>query len=233
MYLIDTNVVSELCRNRPHGAVIAWIESVNDYDLYISAVTLAEIQAGIEITRDQDVDKAAELDFEIESYQVKDENHLATLIQEHHRNICHSQFVYPAVTLLTYPASVKANIPFTADGNANLKVRGERLTPSVDLALILDRFIFDEININKLSVKGQLDTAADWQTDVSVSVGSALVAEQQINSVKIDISGDKTDHQLTASVDAEQGSVEFEVNGKINNTTWNGGIIDEMQSTCD
>lgn len=62
MYLLDTNVVSELCRNRPHGAVIAWIESVNDYDLYISAVTLAEIQAGIEITRDQDVDKAAELE---------------------------------------------------------------------------------------------------------------------------------------------------------------------------
>ena len=125
---------------------------------------------------------------------------------------------------VTLKSDEKANIPFTADGNANLKVRGERLTPSVDLALILDRFIFDEININKLSVKGQLDTAADWQTDVSVSVGSALVAEQQINSVKIDISGDKTDHQLTASVDAEQGSVELEVNGKINNTTWNGEL---------
>ncbi|WP_076924412.1 translocation/assembly module TamB domain-containing protein [Pseudoalteromonas sp. EB27] len=125
---------------------------------------------------------------------------------------------------VTLKSDEKANIPFTADGNANLKVRGERLTPSVDLALILDRFIFDEININKLSVKGQLDTAADWQTDISVSVGSALVADQKINSVKIDASGDKTDHQLTASVDAEQGSVELEVNGKINNTTWNGEL---------
>ena len=125
---------------------------------------------------------------------------------------------------VTLKSDEKANIPFTADGFADLKVRGERLTPSVDLALMLDRFIFDEINIDKLSVKGQLDTAADWQTDVSVSVGSALVADQQINSVKIDASGDKTDHQLTASVDAEQGIIELEVNGKINNATWNGEL---------
>ena len=123
---------------------------------------------------------------------------------------------------ITLKSNKEANMPFIADGNADLKVRGQRLTPSVDLALILDSFIFNEININKLTVKGQLDTAADWQTDVSLSVGSALVADEQINSVKVDISGDKTDHQLTASVDAEQGSAELEVNGKINNATWNG-----------
>ena len=52
-------------------------------------------------------------------------------------------------------------MPFIADGNADLKVRGQRLTPSVDLALMLDSFIFNEININKLTVKGQLDTAAN------------------------------------------------------------------------
>ncbi len=62
MYLLDTNVVSELRRQKPHGAVVAWIQSVDDKDLYLSAVTLAEIQAGIEITRDQDTQRAAELE---------------------------------------------------------------------------------------------------------------------------------------------------------------------------
>ena len=62
MYLLDTNVVSELRRQRPHGAVIAWLQSVDDKDLYLSAVTLAEIQAGIEITRDQDPQRANELE---------------------------------------------------------------------------------------------------------------------------------------------------------------------------
>ena len=62
MYLIDTNVISELRRIKPHGAVIAWIKSINEADLFISAVTLAEIQAGIEITREQDEDKAHELE---------------------------------------------------------------------------------------------------------------------------------------------------------------------------
>ena len=62
MYLLDTNVVSELRRKKPHGAVVAWLQSVEDKDLYLSAVTLAEIQAGIEITRDQDAERAAELE---------------------------------------------------------------------------------------------------------------------------------------------------------------------------
>lgn len=62
MYLLDTNVVSELRKPKPHGAVLAWIQSVPDASLYLAAVTLGEIQAGIELTRDQDPDKAAELD---------------------------------------------------------------------------------------------------------------------------------------------------------------------------
>jgi predicted nucleic acid-binding protein len=62
MYLLDTNVVSELRRTRPHGGVLAWLQGVDDRDLYLSAVTIGEIQAGIEITRDQDPDKAADIE---------------------------------------------------------------------------------------------------------------------------------------------------------------------------
>ncbi len=62
MYLLDTNVVSELRRARPHGAVLAWIDSVSESDLRISAVTLGEIQAGIELTREQDSGKAEEIE---------------------------------------------------------------------------------------------------------------------------------------------------------------------------
>lgn len=62
MYLLDTNIVSELRKPRPHGGVVAWLEKVADEDLYLSAVTLGEIQAGIEITREQDSQKAAAIE---------------------------------------------------------------------------------------------------------------------------------------------------------------------------
>ena len=62
MYLLDTNVVSELRKTRPHGAVLAWINSVADTDLHLSAVTIGEIQAGIELTRAQDKARAAEIE---------------------------------------------------------------------------------------------------------------------------------------------------------------------------
>jgi predicted nucleic acid-binding protein len=62
MYLLDTNVISELRRPRPHGGVLAWLQAVDDNDLHLSAVTLGEIQAGIELTREQDAVKAAEIE---------------------------------------------------------------------------------------------------------------------------------------------------------------------------
>jgi len=62
MYLLDTNVVSELRKPRPHGAVVAWLQSTAEADLYLSAVTLGEIQAGIELTREQDATKASEIE---------------------------------------------------------------------------------------------------------------------------------------------------------------------------
>lgn len=62
MYLLDTNVVSELRKPRPHGAVVAWLRAVDDAHLFISAVTVGEIQAGIELTREQDAVRAAGLE---------------------------------------------------------------------------------------------------------------------------------------------------------------------------
>ena len=62
MYLLDTNVVSELRKPKPHGAVLAWFEGLDDTQLHLSAVTIGEIQAGIEITREQDTAKASEIE---------------------------------------------------------------------------------------------------------------------------------------------------------------------------
>jgi len=42
--------------------VVSWLEGVADADLHLCAVTLGEIQAGIEITREQDADKAAAIE---------------------------------------------------------------------------------------------------------------------------------------------------------------------------
>lgn len=74
VYLLDTNIVSELRRKKPHGAVVAWVNGIDEADLYLSVVTLAEIQAGIEITREQDKTKAEELttwlDLVAQSYNI-------------------------------------------------------------------------------------------------------------------------------------------------------------------
>lgn len=62
MYLLDTNIVSELRKPKPHGGVVAWLESIANEQIYISAVTLGELQTGIELTRRQDSDKAREIE---------------------------------------------------------------------------------------------------------------------------------------------------------------------------
>jgi predicted nucleic acid-binding protein len=67
MYLLDTNVVSELRRTRPHGGVIAWLSNVGADQLFIAAVTFGELQAGVEMTREQDPQKAAAIEGGIDS----------------------------------------------------------------------------------------------------------------------------------------------------------------------
>ena len=62
MFLIDTNVVSELRKPRPHPGVLAWFERTHEKDLHLCALTLGELQAGVEITRSQDPGKAAEIE---------------------------------------------------------------------------------------------------------------------------------------------------------------------------
>jgi predicted nucleic acid-binding protein len=62
VYLLDTNVVSELRRPRPNRAVVTWLQSVPDAELHLSAVTVGELQAGVEITRVQDPVKAREIE---------------------------------------------------------------------------------------------------------------------------------------------------------------------------
>ena len=73
-FLLDTNVISELRKTRPHGAVMAWLSTMDEARLFISAVTLGELQVGIERTRHQDAAKASELERWVDrmpvSYQV-------------------------------------------------------------------------------------------------------------------------------------------------------------------
>ena len=73
-YLLDTNIVSELRKRKPHGAVLTWFRGLHEEQIFISAVTIGELQAGIELTRTQDPQKAGEienwLDQIADSYQV-------------------------------------------------------------------------------------------------------------------------------------------------------------------
>ncbi len=73
-FLLDSNVVSELRKPRPHGAVLAWLNDKQDEQLFLSAVTLGEVQAGIERTRRQDPAKANEIELWLDrladSYQI-------------------------------------------------------------------------------------------------------------------------------------------------------------------
>lgn len=62
IFLLDTNVLSELRKARPHGAVLAWYKSHLATAFAVPALALYEIQAGAEVTRRQDAEKAREIE---------------------------------------------------------------------------------------------------------------------------------------------------------------------------
>src|ERR1700682_710388 len=61
-YLLDTNVVSELRKTKPHGGVVAWLSELREEQLFLSAVTMGELQAGVERARRHDSSKADEIE---------------------------------------------------------------------------------------------------------------------------------------------------------------------------
>jgi predicted nucleic acid-binding protein len=58
VYLLDTNVISEMRRLRPNRAVATWLAGLSADQIFIAAATLGELQAGVEMTRRQDPPKA-------------------------------------------------------------------------------------------------------------------------------------------------------------------------------
>ena len=46
-YLLDTNVISNVVKPNPSPTLLAWMADQNDIDLFISALTVAEIQRGL------------------------------------------------------------------------------------------------------------------------------------------------------------------------------------------
>jgi toxin FitB len=61
-FLLDTNVISELRKSRPHGAVVAWLRALSQEEVFLPSVVFWELQAGIEVTRAQDPSKAQEIE---------------------------------------------------------------------------------------------------------------------------------------------------------------------------
>jgi predicted nucleic acid-binding protein len=46
LILVDTNVVSETMRQVPDAGVVAWLDAQMVQNLYLSAISLAELMAG-------------------------------------------------------------------------------------------------------------------------------------------------------------------------------------------
>ncbi len=61
-YLLDTNVISEVRKLNPHKVVVEWLSGLLQEQVFLSAVTLGEMQSGIERTRRQNEKKAQEIE---------------------------------------------------------------------------------------------------------------------------------------------------------------------------
>jgi predicted nucleic acid-binding protein len=47
-YLLDTNVISEAAKPAPDAGVMSWLAAIDEDELFLSVVSLAEIRHGIE-----------------------------------------------------------------------------------------------------------------------------------------------------------------------------------------
>ena len=48
-YLLDTNVVSEWVKPEPASGVVAWLAEVDEDDVFLSVISIAELRRGVEL----------------------------------------------------------------------------------------------------------------------------------------------------------------------------------------
>ena len=61
MWLLDTMVISELRKRTPDPNVVIWLSLVGDKSLFLSVVTISEIQRGLALQRSKDASFAERL----------------------------------------------------------------------------------------------------------------------------------------------------------------------------
>ncbi|MDX2144679.1 MAG: type II toxin-antitoxin system VapC family toxin [Rhodospirillaceae bacterium] len=62
MYLIDTNVLSALRASSPNAKVAAWLKSCPPESIFVSVVTLGELQQGVERLKARDPSRASQIE---------------------------------------------------------------------------------------------------------------------------------------------------------------------------
>ena len=63
MILLDTNVLSAIRKPGRHPQVRAWIRAQREQDLFLSAITVGELERGLELQRRSDPVSASQLEF--------------------------------------------------------------------------------------------------------------------------------------------------------------------------
>lgn len=58
MFLVDTNVISEVRKRSPNPGVASWFSSVTSRDLFLSALVVGELRQGVERLTRRDPDQA-------------------------------------------------------------------------------------------------------------------------------------------------------------------------------
>lgn len=58
-FLLDTNVVSELMRQRPNARVVEWVERTPEELLHLSVITIGEVRKGIDLLDEGDPRRGA------------------------------------------------------------------------------------------------------------------------------------------------------------------------------
>jgi predicted nucleic acid-binding protein len=69
-YLLDTNVIAELRKIKPQGAVVAWLEGLRVEQVFHSAVTIGRITKRCRVSPSSDAAKAREIESGLTSVEL-------------------------------------------------------------------------------------------------------------------------------------------------------------------
>ncbi|RZG17077.1 DUF490 domain-containing protein [Pseudoalteromonas sp. CO342X] len=115
-------------------------------------------------------------------------------------------------------------IPADLKGSGEIFIQGDHLKPSIQTDIKFDSVRYQNIALHGLTTKGTVDIANEVTGQIKLALDRLIVDSEMVEDIRLAVKGNQQQHNATLDIRDKRVVASFEVNGKMQQSTWQGEL---------